>query len=296
MLGSPARGCVRRGVPLVVESADDDPARRAASTYGSAADHYERPSLAFWDRFGAETIARLPLEPGQTVLDLCCGAGASAIPAARAVAPGGAVIGVDVAAPLLALSRARAVRESTPNTDFRLADATRTDLPSASFDAVVCVFGIFFVPDPAGFASEMWRMVKPAGALAVTTWGVDLFEPASTLFWEAVRGIRPDLVRRFHPWDELTSVEAVTEVLTRAGIDQSRVEYQPGTQGLDWPDAFWDIIMGTGYRATVDALEPQQQARLRTEVVRALRTAKVSSVRTDVVFATAVKPSGTDFT
>jgi hypothetical protein len=161
---------------------------------------------------------------------------------------------------------------------------------------VVCVFGIFFVPDPAGFASEMWRMVKPAGAIAVTTWGVDLFEPANTLFWEAVRGIRPDLVRRFHPWDELTSVEAVTEVLTRAGIDRSRVEYQPGTQGLDCPDAFWDIIMGTGYRATVDALKPQQQARLRTEVVRALRTAKVSSVRTDVVFATAVKPSGTDLT
>ena len=52
--------------------------------------------------------------------------------------------------------------------------------------------------------------------------------------------------------------------------------------------------MGTGYRATVDALEPQQQARLRTEVVGALRTAKVSSVRTDVVFATAVKPSGAD--
>jgi hypothetical protein len=90
-------------------------------------------------------------------------------------------------------------------------------------------------------------------------------------------------VRRFHPWDELTSVEAVTEVLTRAGIDRSRVEYQPGTQRLDRPDDFWDIIMGTGYRATVDALEPQQQARLRTEVVGALRTAKVSSVRTDVV-------------
>lgn len=277
---------------MVVESADDDPARRAASTYASAADHYERPSLAFWDGFGAETIARLALQPGQMVLDLCCGAGASAIPAARAVAPGGAVIGVDVAAPLLVLSRAKAVRESTPNTDFRLADATQTGLPSASFDAVVCVFGIFFAPDPAGFASEMWRMVKPAGALAVTTWGVELFEPANTLFWDAVRGIRPDLVRRFHPWDELTSVGAVSEVLTRAGIDRSHVEYQPGTQPLDSPDEFWDIVMGTGYRATVDALEPQQRARLRTEVVGALRTANVSSVRTDVVFATAVKPSG----
>jgi ubiquinone/menaquinone biosynthesis C-methylase UbiE len=291
---SAVSGSVSKGVPVVVEWADDNPARRAASTYGSAADHYERPSLAFWDRFGAETIARLALEPGQTVLDLCCGAGASAIPAARAVAPDGGVIGVDVAEPMLALSRAKAIREGTPNTDFRLADATRTELPSASFDAVVCVFGIFFVPDPAGLASEMWRMVKPAGVLAVTTWGVDLFEPGNTLLWEAVRAIRPDLVRAFHPWDDLTSVEAVTEVLTRAGIDRPRVEYQPGTQELDGPDEFWDIVMGSGYRATVDALNPEQQARLRADVVGALRTANVSSVRTDVVFATAVKPSAAD--
>ncbi len=84
-------------------------------------------------------------------------------------------------------------------------------------------------------------------------------------------------------------------MLTRAGIDRSHVEYQPGTQPLDSPDEFWDIVVGTGDRATVDALERQQQARLRTEVVGALRAAEVSSVRTDVVFATAAKPSRADF-
>src|SRR5690348_14470896 len=80
-------------------------ARRAARTYGAAADHYTLPSLGFWDRWGAATVERLPLEPGDAVLDLCCGAGGSAIPAARAVSPRGQVLGVDVAAPLLALAR-----------------------------------------------------------------------------------------------------------------------------------------------------------------------------------------------
>ena len=79
----------------------DDHAARAARTYGAAADHYRRPALGFWDRFGATTASRLPLEPGGRVLDLCCGAGASAIPAARAVGPTGHVVAVDVAAPLL---------------------------------------------------------------------------------------------------------------------------------------------------------------------------------------------------
>jgi len=79
----------------------DEQVEKAARTYGAAADHYSRPALGFWDRFGAATVERVRLVPGQAVVDLCCGAGASAIPAARAVGPGGRVVGVDVAAPLL---------------------------------------------------------------------------------------------------------------------------------------------------------------------------------------------------
>jgi ubiquinone/menaquinone biosynthesis C-methylase UbiE len=80
-------------------------ARRASRAYGAAADHYGLASLGFWDRFGAATVGRLPLEAGDRVLDLCCGAGASAIPAAHAVGPAGHVLGIDVAAPLLELAR-----------------------------------------------------------------------------------------------------------------------------------------------------------------------------------------------
>jgi ubiquinone/menaquinone biosynthesis C-methylase UbiE len=94
---------------------DDQPlsehARRAARAYGAAADHYGLASLGFWDRFGRATVARLPLAAGASVLDLCCGAGASAVPAAHAVGPAGHVLGIDVAEQLLGLARARAARE-----------------------------------------------------------------------------------------------------------------------------------------------------------------------------------------
>lgn len=70
---------------------------RAARTYTVAADHYLRPALGFWDRWGAATVARLPLSSGDAVLDVCCGAGASALPAARAVGPAGKVLGLDLA-------------------------------------------------------------------------------------------------------------------------------------------------------------------------------------------------------
>ncbi|HSS90644.1 MAG TPA: methyltransferase domain-containing protein [Streptosporangiaceae bacterium] len=175
-------------------------ALRAARTYGAAADHYGLPSLGFWDRFGAATVSRLRLTAGASVLDLCCGAGASAIHAAHAVGPAGAVLGIDVAAPLLELARDRAAREGLANIEFRPGDAIATGLPDGGFDAVVCVFGVFFVPDMAAFVAEMWRLVRRGGVLAVTTWGPGLFEPTNSQFWEAVREVEPSLFKAFNPW------------------------------------------------------------------------------------------------
>ncbi len=130
-------------------------AQRTARTYGAAADHYQRDALSFWDRFGAATVSRLPLVPGGTVLDLCCGTGASALPAARAVGSSGHVLAIDLAAPMLEVARTRAAAEGLAQLEFRLGDATRTGLPDGGFDAVVCVFGVFFAPDMAAFMREM---------------------------------------------------------------------------------------------------------------------------------------------
>src|SRR3984957_19350350 len=119
-------------------------AGRATRTYAAAADHYMRPALGFWDRWGVATVARLPLSSGDAVLDVCCGAGASALPAARAVGPTGSVLGLDLAQPLLALARQQAAELGFTHVSFRDCDATASGLRSCSFDAVVCVFGVFF--------------------------------------------------------------------------------------------------------------------------------------------------------
>jgi ubiquinone/menaquinone biosynthesis C-methylase UbiE len=265
-------------------------ARRAARIYGAAADHYGLASLGFWDRFGAATVSRLGLAAGDSVLDLCCGAGASAIPAARAVGAAGRVIGIDVAGALLELARARAAHEDLASVEFRQGDATRTGLPDGSFDAVVCVFGVFFAPDMAAFAAEMWRQVRPGGVLAITTWGQGLFEPANSHFWKCVREIEPSLFKAFSPWDEITTPEALTDLFSRAGVAHPAVVATPGEHHLNRPESFWDIVLGSGYRATVDALSQEQRDRLHKRLLSELRARDVTALRTDVVFGTARRP------
>jgi ubiquinone/menaquinone biosynthesis C-methylase UbiE len=266
-------------------------AQRAARTYGAAADHYRRDALSFWDRFGAATVSRLPLAPGGTVLDLCCGAGASAIPAAHAVGTAGRVLGIDVAEPLLDLARARAVREGLINAEFRVGDATHTGLPGGRFDAVLCVFGVFFAADMAAFVAEMWRLVRPGGWLGVTTWGPGLFEPGNTVFWESVRAVEPSLYKAFNPWDEITTEAALADLLSRGGVHQPSVVAAAGQQHLDHPDRFWDVVLGSGYRATVSALGQEQRDLVRQRVLAELRSRNVSVLRTDVVFGTAQRPA-----
>ena len=262
-------------------------AARAACTYGAAADHYGLAALGFWDRYGSATVSRLPLAAGDAVLDLCCGAGASAIPAARAVGPGGHVLGVDVAGPLLDMARAKAVREGLAHTEFRQGDATRTGLADGSFDAVVCVFGVFFAPVMAAFVAEMWRLVRPGGVLAITTWGQGLWEPASTGFWESVRAVEPSLFKAFHPWDEITTPQALTDLFARGGVADPQAVATPGQQHLDSPDKFWDIVLGTGYRATINALSQEQRTQVHQRLLSELRSRNLTNVRTDVVFGTA---------
>jgi ubiquinone/menaquinone biosynthesis C-methylase UbiE len=81
---------------------------------------------------------------------------------------------VDVAEPLLEIARRRAAAEGLTQVEFRWADAGRTGLPDASFDVVVCVFGVFFVADMPAFVTEMARLTRSGGAVAVTTWGPGL--------------------------------------------------------------------------------------------------------------------------
>ncbi len=89
------------------------------------------------------------------------------------------------------LGRAKASRAGLSNVEFRCGDMTALGFPEREFDAVVCVFGIFFVPDLAAQVAELRRFSKPGGHLAITTWGPGFFSPVYEVWLEAVREVRP---------------------------------------------------------------------------------------------------------
>lgn len=113
-----------------------------------------------------EFVQRLALPRGTRVLDIATGTGNLALPLARA---GCVVTGVDIATNLLEQAEARAAMEKL-SIEFDEGDAERLPYADASFDAVVTMFGAMFAPRPDLVASEMARVLKPGGGLAMANW------------------------------------------------------------------------------------------------------------------------------
>lgn len=262
---------------------------RAATTYNAASDHYDDPANSFWERFGRRTIERLDLRPGARVLDVCCGSGASAIPAAEAVGPKGIVLGVDLAEELLKLARTKSMQRGLNHTEFHTGDMLNLGLPESGFDAVICVFGIFFVPDMQDAVGKLWRLVSPGGRLAITTWGPRFFEPMSTAFWNSVREVRPDLYKSFNPWDRVSDPESLRSMLEGAGVAPPEVDMECGTHPLLSPEDWWTMALGTGYRGTIEQLDAESRELVRRDNLNFIRESGVGSVEANVIYAVATK-------
>jgi ubiquinone/menaquinone biosynthesis C-methylase UbiE len=267
----------------------EDAKTRAATTYNAASDHYDDPANSFWERFGRRTVERLDLSPGARVLDICCGSGASAIPAAEAVGPNGFVLGVDLAEDLLELARTKAKLCGHERIEFRTGDLLDLGLPESAFDAVICVFGIFFVPDMQAAARELWRLVRPGGKLAITTWGPRFFEPMSTAFWNSVREVRPDLYKGFNPWDRVCDIESLRSMLDGAGVNTQEVALEGGTHPLRSPEDWWSMILGSGYRGTIEQLDAESRERVRRDNLNFICESGVRSVEANVIYAVAIR-------
>jgi ubiquinone/menaquinone biosynthesis C-methylase UbiE len=111
-------------------------------------------------------ISRINLKPGMKVLDVACGTGNQSIPAART---GAQVIGLDIAPNLLEQARQRAQAENL-KVEFVEGDAEKLPYPAGQFDVVLSMFGAMFAPRPEVVASELKRVCRAGGLIAMGNW------------------------------------------------------------------------------------------------------------------------------
>jgi arsenite methyltransferase len=110
---------------------------------------------------------RLGLEPGEAVLDLGCGAGLDAICAARAVAPGGRVLALDLADDMVAKARRNAEAAGVTNARFACAQAEDLPIRAGAVDAVLLNGILNLCPDKSAVVRELARVLRPAGRAIV---------------------------------------------------------------------------------------------------------------------------------
>jgi ubiquinone/menaquinone biosynthesis C-methylase UbiE len=147
--------------------------QRRIQRYGwdLAADDYE----TLWQRQLAPAqsamLEAMALQRGERVLDVACGTGLVTLGAARAVGATGRVVGVDISGQMLEAAEDARAEQGASNVDFARMDAEALQFGDGSFDAVLCSFGLMYVPDPEQSIREMLRVLRPGGRIALSVWG-----------------------------------------------------------------------------------------------------------------------------
>jgi len=244
-------------------------------------------AAAYWDRVegermadahGARLFALAGLTTGQMVLDVACGVGELAIRAARVVGPGGRVIGVDLAPGMIAAATARAARllpdrpELRPQ--FREMDAEALAFPNASFDVVLCQFGLIHFPHGERALAEMYRVLRPGGRVALALQGDPRVARGSALFPEAFAAIAPELAASVPSYFTYSAPGALEAALTAAGFTDVWVERQDAEQVVRVAERFWQAHLSASGKAQLllAALSPEMAERVHQLVLERLET------------------------
>jgi SAM-dependent methyltransferase len=121
------------------------------------------------------------IQPGHQVVDIASGLGEPAFTAARQVGPTGQVIGTDIAPEMLAMAREQAHALGLHQVTFRAMDAEEPDLPRAAFNAILCRFGLMFLPNLTTALMRLRHLLVPGGRFAAAVWGTAEHVPFSLL-------------------------------------------------------------------------------------------------------------------
>jgi SAM-dependent methyltransferase len=224
------------------------------------------PNKALWEKgdftriaatmreSGEQLVESLGITPGMKVLDLRCGDGTTALPAARL---GADVLGVDIASNLVKAGNERAGTEGLTNLTFQEGDASDLrELEDDSFDLVISVFGAMFAPKPFDVAKEMVRVTRPGGRIVMGNW----IPGDPTLVAQILRissAYSPPPPEGFVSPMTWGMEDEVTERFTSAGVPAENITFRRDTYTFNFPGAPAEFVAAfrSYYGPTMNAFE-----------------------------------------
>ena len=203
---------------------------------------------------GEELVKELAITNGLEVLDLGCGDGTTAVPAARL---GANVLGVDIAANLVAAGNTRAQNLGLDNCRFQEGDATDLhELEDHRFDLVVSIFGAMFAPEPFAVAKELVRVTRPGGRIVMGNWIPNDPTLVAKVLQISAAYSPPPPAGFISPmtW----GVEHnVIERFAGAGVPEERISFERSTYTFNFPGTPAELLaeFRTYYGPTMNAFE-----------------------------------------
>ncbi|MBB6171834.1 ubiquinone/menaquinone biosynthesis C-methylase UbiE [Nocardiopsis mwathae] len=260
--------------------------------FDAGAREFDAWSDRLWDRMGALTVEAADPRPGERVLDACCGAGASALPAARAVAPAGAVDAVDLSQALLDQGRRRAAAHGVDNLTFTAADVCAWPRP-ATYDLVQVVHGVAFFPDMDAGTSHLVRALRPGGRMVVTVWAEGALASLMTLLRQAVsdvtgRTVAPPGFQQAR--ERIADADRTAAWLHRLGLRGVRTRRHDRHLPLD-PATAWEFVLGNAARSMLDGLPGPARDRVRARLADLMERDALTRLDVSILIAVGHRPA-----
>jgi SAM-dependent methyltransferase len=219
--------------------------------------------------------------PGMRVLDVATGSGEPAVTAARRVGPSGRVLAVDQSPGMLAIGRERADSLRITNLEFRESDGEALTIEESNFDAVLCRWGLMFMPGLERALNGFRQRLVAGGRIAVSVWSTPDKVPMISIGAEMVRqlvNLPPPAPGALDPL-RLADTTILTNALERSGFGNVQVHRMPVTFEFDSPDDFTQ--MRADVAAPFRSLLARQSPELRRKVIAAVTDAARKFVQSD---------------